>query len=153
MNLVKGALWDELGKADLILFTANSMLKQTPKGPELVMGKGAAKEAKDRFPRLPLFLGQMIFTYGLQGMSYGVMVPAWHPTWGTFVGAFQTKYDWRDKSDLDLIRFSCHCLTDMLPPYARIALPFPGVGNGGRKREDVLPLLEGLPDHVWVYER
>ncbi|MEK6860596.1 MAG: hypothetical protein AABY07_01375 [Nanoarchaeota archaeon] len=47
MILVKGNMWDELGKAELILVTANSNIK---KNGALVMGAGAAKEARDRFP-------------------------------------------------------------------------------------------------------
>lgn len=34
----------------------------------------------------------------------------------------------------------------------KIHLNFPGIGNGGLKRSNVLPLLERLPDNVKVWE-
>ena len=80
----------------------------------------------------------------------------WKGTGTTILGALQTKRHWQDASDLDLIETSLVYLRRWLedhPSFERVALPLPGCGLGGLRREDVLPVLEALPDGVYVYER
>ena len=38
-------------------------------------------------------------------------------------------------------------------PEQRWDINFPGIGNGYLKREDVLKIIENLPDNVYVWER
>jgi len=70
------------------------------------------------------------------------------------IGAFQTKYHFKHKSELSLIEFSI----SMLDVYARdnpdklIGLTFPGINYGKLSEEDVLPFLETLPDNVRIYK-
>jgi hypothetical protein len=148
MQIIKGNLWDELGHADVILFTANNTLNA--KG-ELVMGAGAAREAKERFPDLPRFLGYQIAS---KTGDYGVvstMVP--YQGGRQRIAAFQTKRHWKSPSPLDLLKLSCEKLAGYAKqfPVQRIALNYPGIGLGGLTESDVLPLLETLPDNVFVY--
>ena len=68
------------------------------------------------------------------------------------------KSHWKEPARLDIIEQSCKVLSYFLAKYpeiSRVDLNFPGIGNGKLKREDVLPLIEQLPDnvHVWEYER
>jgi hypothetical protein len=74
-----------------------------------------------------------------------------HPV--TRLGAFQVKRHWLDPADLDLIAFSVERLQEVVAGGTRTAMNFPGIGNGRLQMEAVLPLLRGLPDHVFVYRR
>jgi hypothetical protein len=152
MQLVKGNLWDEIGKADLILVTANSTLNNCG---ELVMGAGAALEAKKRWPWMPQRAGAYIrdfATHDGTGMFYGLMTFQAEKGLDGQVGLLQTKHGWRYPSSQALITRSLRMLWGSANSFHRIALNFPGIGLGGLKREDVLPLLEVLPDNVFVYE-
>lgn len=144
MNLIKGNLWDEIGRADLILFTANNVLD---KRGHLVMGAGVAKQAKELFPLLPSALG-----HRLKDCTnyWGVVTVPWCPEYR--LGAFQTKYHYSNKSPLELVRRSTEKLALNARQFNRIALNFPGIGLGGLPRAAVLPVIETLPDNVWIYE-
>ena len=75
------------------------------------------------------------------------------------------KNHWAEEAKLNIIAESCAALLHGLTPRGnkfsngkylhtvRVDLNFPGIGNGKLKREDVLPILEKLPDsvHVWEY--
>lgn len=68
------------------------------------------------------------------------------------------KDHWQEDAKLSIIEESAICLDNWLFDMTsdiRVDLNFPGIGNGKLKREDVLPLLERLPDnvHIWEYER
>ena len=119
------------------------------------MGAGAALEAKQRFPELPRALGKLIPEMIDKHGFYGIAVPPGIEYAGTLVGSFQSKYDWRQPSDLDLIRKSVDYLRYLSEKHENklFALNFPGIGKGGLSEEEVLPILETLPHRVWVYRR
>lgn len=149
-----GNLWDEIGKADLILVTTNAVVLQhrTPQSNlcELVMGKGVALQAREQFPDLPHLLGRAIARQKKHLQLYGVIIP--EPTRsGVLVGAFQTKINWRKPSTANIIGYSVMCLIAKASRYERIAMPFPGINNGQMSPEEVEPLLSDLPDNVYVY--
>jgi hypothetical protein len=161
MEVVEGDLWSEVGKADLILFTANADLDS--KG-ELVMGRGAALEAKQRWPNLAKALAAATGgrrEYGLvwaRGLETGSK---------TKVGCLQVKRAWRDPADLKLIDWSAGKLAAALEKWLanpdherrslRVAINYPGIGKGtgGLSEEDVRPILEkhfaGLPVVFYKY--
>ena len=143
-------MWDDYDKADLFLITTNSFIK---KNGELVMGRGIAKEAKDRFPQLPVYAGKIIKEKCGHLGVYGFYVSRHWPL--TKIGLFQTKRHWRDNASIDLIKMSLTGLDFWLIGREDkiVCLNFPGIGNGGLERDQVLALLEFLPDNVKVYER
>lgn len=140
-------MWDDYHKADLFLITTNSFVKNG----KLVMGAGIAKEAKNRFPDLPLQAGKRILKQCGNLNSYGLLVSENWPK--NKIGLFQTKRNWQDKSSIEIIKRSLYDLDFWLigRDDKIVCLPFPGIGNGGLSREEILPLLEFLPDNVWVY--
>ncbi len=71
----KGDMWSAYPEADLFLITTNSTLQP---GNILVMGRGIAKQARERFPGLNKALGQQIAqTCGRSG-QYGLLIsPRW----------------------------------------------------------------------------
>ena len=147
-TFVNGQLWDEIGKANLILVTTNASVR---KDGCLVCGRGAAKEAAERFPTFSRRCGHKIRFYEREEKIYGIMIFSGILPQGS-IGAFQVKYHWKDQADLLLIAHSVGQLILVSGQYERIAMNFPGTGFGRLAREKVLPLLEPLPDNVIIYE-
>lgn len=145
MILRTGNMWDEYPGADLFLVTTNSKKH----GHKLVMGKGIALEAATRYKGLNLALGERIEHLGV----YGLLVSENWPT--AKLGAFQTKIDPADPSPTWLIHYSALMLDQFIRrnKVLMVYLNFPGIGNGGLTREQVLPLVSFLPDNVCLYER
>lgn len=71
-----GDMWTAYTAVDLFLITTNSTLKQGDRA--LVMGRGIARQAKERFPGLDTALGRQIQALcGNQG-AHGLLVsPRW----------------------------------------------------------------------------
>ena len=146
MILEKGNMWSVFDSTDIFMITTNPIRR---KDGGVVMGRGIALEAKTKFPSLPYDFGSMLEKYpnniGLIG-HYNYTRIYW----------FMVKHHWRDNADLDVIKKSVDELLGLLEwSDERVDLNFPGIGNGKLKREDVLPLLQRLPDtvHVWEYAR
>ena len=140
MILYKGDMWKHTSSVYVV--TTNSYIKQNG---ELVMGRGAAKEAKERYDRIAFDAGEKISHLSKYGFIY---LPQYK------VGLFQVKYHWNADAELSLIDYSVYKLTqfaDML--CGDIVMNFPGIGNGRLPREDVISLLEILPDNVIICEK
>src|SRR4051812_18306104 len=95
--------------AKVIGVTTNSFIAQNQK---LVMGRGAALELAQRKPQFPFQAGRYIAnTCGHLG-KYGWFSSPGDD--GKRFGCFQVKYHWRDRADLDLIRFSVDALNNWI---------------------------------------
>lgn len=98
-----------------------------------VMGRGVAKQFKDKYGGIDFQLGALIKEYGskvqlIVGRIY----------------AFPVKHDWADAADLELIRTSCRQLMELVErdcKEGRWYLPTPGCGNGQLDFATVLPVL------------
>lgn len=144
--LERGDMWSVYDSTDVFMITTNPKIKNNG---EVVMGRGIAREARDRIPGLAKDFGDMLRKYpsniGYIG-QYGRPRVYW----------FMVKDHWAEPARLDIIKRS----VDELQHYygytdERVDLNFPGIGNGGLPREEVLPLLKDLPDniHIWEYAR
>ena len=144
-----GNMWTAFDEVALFLLTTNSTIKRNG---VLVMGRGIARQARDRFPGLDAALGkQILSTCGNQG-QYGLLVS---PRWPEArLGAFQGKRHYAQPASLELIRHSTAvlCAWCIEHPDASVHLNFPGIGNGRLRREDVLPIIAQLPDQVTIWE-
>lgn len=150
MIIKKGNMWDEVGLCDLILFTANSSVRNG----KMVMGGGAAKEAKNLFKTSEWVFGKWLEDNNKVDKFFGIIIPQSKATEmkGTTLGAFQTKREvWKD-SDLELVEKAIKALNKVADQYERVVLNYPAIGLGNLKEEDVLPLLEVLPDNVIIYK-
>lgn len=130
-----------------ILITTNSFIK---KDGTLVMGRGAALEYKNKFSSFNVdkMWGDMIKeACGHLGM-YGVIVEGRY-------GIFQVKRHFKDKADLDLIRYSIAWLLirAIEKPQEEFHVNYPGIGFGRLRKEDVAPLLQVLPDNVFIWKK
>lgn len=152
-----GNMWTAYESADLFLISTNSMLRRDG---ALVMGRGIAKEARDRFPGLDKALGQQIqkqcgnpsapLRPGLG--VYGLLIS---PRWpAARLGAFQVKTNAMQAASLVLIQKSTTalCVWCQEHPQASVHLNFPGIGAGRLLREKVLPIIEQLPETVCIWE-
>lgn len=161
MEIVQGNLWDEIGKAHLILVTTNACVNQYG---QLVMGRGAAKEAHERFRTtgttwgVARDFGEQLITRGMVESEYGIIyssqiIPGTLDT--ILIGAFQVKYRWHEEASLKLIDYSTNILGSVARkhPEKRIALNYPGIGNGRLMMETVEPIISTLPDNVFIYKR
>lgn len=148
----RGNMWTAYDDADLFLITTNSTLK---KNGALVMGRGIARQARDRFDGLDVALGREIARLCGNRSEYGLLVS---PRWpAAKLGVFQVKTHYDRPASLSLIRRSVATLLAWCErhPDAAVHLNFPGIGNGELARAQVLPLLKSLPAnvHVWEYGR
>lgn len=157
MILKSGNLWES--KDDIILFTANATLC---KDGRLVMGAGAARQARALFPGCDYTFGLLLKEFRkIHGMHtpYGVLLNppyGYNSTPGSYLGAFQTKWHYSMNSSLDLIGLSTSYLCERLSNNwrgATVALNFPGINNGRLERSDVLPIIACLPDSVHIHEQ
>lgn len=94
---------------DCVLFSANAVLD---KNDCLVMGAGAALDAKKLMPDLPHILGRKLKCLQDESRSsYGVIL---HNNGDRYYGAFQAKVHWRNPSTTDVIRNSSRVLAFVL---------------------------------------
>lgn len=154
MQLEKGDIWRIVNETDVFIVTTNATLK---KDYRLVMGRGLAKQIRDRIPGIDLELGTRI----LLGRHYTtsqqfylvnylfVLVPR-----TPAVGAFQVKEHYESPAKLELITGATQVLIDLALSFKdkRFDMNFPGIGNGQLERDVVLPIIVNLPDNVHVWE-
>lgn len=137
-----GNMWQE--KADIYLATTNSVINLNG---ELVMGAGVAKEMKLRYPESSKLFAESMMD-NPQYQKYGVIIIK-----HLGIGAFQTKYDWRNPSPVELIEYSTNALLKycMNNPTTTIFLTYPGIGNGGLIKDVVRSIIQQLPDTVTIW--
>lgn len=150
MILEKGDMWSVFPTTDIFMITTNPIIKNNG---EVVMGRGIAKEARDRFPTLAKDFGDALKRLHpeIDDNSLGLIgIYDNKPIWW-----FMTKDHWFESATLDRIKNSVFHLRYgfMCLEGARIDLNFPGIGNGNLPREKVLPLLVELPDNIHVWEK
>ena len=158
----KGDMWSAWDRAALFLITTNSYVKRNG---SLVMGRGIARQARDRFSGVDMECGRVIEglardrneLHHLPYFTYGLLTP-FIGTGRVYekLGLFQVKHHWREKALPQLIRVAVEDLMDLTYTYEldEIHLNFPGIGNGGLSRDVVKPIVDVLPDnvHIWEYE-
>jgi len=138
MEQVYGNIW-YFHQYGPVCITTNSVIK---KDGGLVMGAGIALQAKKRFPELPGKLADIVREHG--------NVPVYMPVENLF--SFPTKNNWRDPSDIDLIRRSCLDLVTITNQmgFKQVFLPKPGCGKGQLDWNDVSAVINPILDDRFV---
>lgn len=141
---IKGNLWTL--PADAICITTNGTIK---KDGTCVMGRGCAKEAKDKFPGIDKVLGDSIKKYGNNVIYLSDIEDRGD---NKRIYSFPVKHNWYEKADLELIEQSCIQLVKEIDSTIGdfdfgfnirfIAVPRPGCGNGQLEWKDVKPICE-----------
>lgn len=146
MKEVYGDLW-ELVEADpksVVCITTNGFVKRNGCA---VMGRGCARQAATKWPKLPELLGTAIQR---TGNIVRCITPSQIP--GSLVVTFPVKHNWWEAADPALITRSMRALGSIADerPEHNFYLPRPGCGNGRLKWGDVKSLLYPLPDNVFI---
>lgn len=148
----QGDMWQAFNSVQFFAITTNATIK---KDQSLVMGAGIAKQAAQRFPRLPYTLAHAVLNnlkhYERSDRYYGVVSEPYPHLNDTTVLAFQVKYDWYNDASLELIRWSCEDLMGLVGDDS-CALNFPGIGKGKLSRGDVKSIIDVLPNNFEVWE-
>lgn len=143
MLIRKCNIWQELITSynNAICVTTNGIVKSNG---ELVMGKGIALEAVQKYPTLPRSLGHLVGLYG----NFPFRIPFEFND----VISFPTKHHYKDNSSLMLIRLSADKIVNITNcfQYNKIFLTKPGCGNGNLNWDDVRPILEEYFDDRFV---
>lgn len=142
-----GDIWSGLDQTDWIVFPANSFVK---KDGTLVMGAGFAKQVSERYPKVKeIFGSEIINTCGHLG-EYNILY------WKKII-ALQTKYYFKENSDIELIRRSTIELKNFINQqlYKKVDMAFPGIGLGKLDPEQVynycLKEIDNLPNYtIWI---
>jgi hypothetical protein len=131
----------------MIVVTTNATIKNNG---ALVMGRGAAKDLRDKIPGIDTEIGDRIITFSnvkqdmYQPVIYGFLDirSPYRPGKGG-IGIFQVKKEFRDDADLSLIASSCILLKKWMAsnPNVKVQLNYPGIGNGRLKFNDVKPII------------
>lgn len=149
MQIQQGNLWDYHNRGHWVCVTTNGVVNSAGL---LIMGKGVALEAVERFPGLRRLLGSKVKQHG----NVPILCPAER------IITFPTKHHYRDNSDLALIRASTEGLKKCWPIVRDldtmtgvqplpICLPKVGCGNGGLDwTTQVQPILNGLLDENYI---
>jgi len=149
MILEKGNMWDVFHDTDVFMITTNPIKRNDG---AVVMGRGIALEAKQRYPQLPFDFGKELDSLHPEiDQQFVGKIGVYD---GTPIWFFMVKDHWANNADLGIIGSSCFYLKHGFDlKDKRIDLNFPGIGNGKLPRDSVLYLLEDLPDnvHIWEY--
>jgi len=125
-------LWD--ATSDLVVVTTNGTVKRNG---ACVMGRGCAREAKQKYPGVEFLLGKYLRRYGNRPFLLHLNL-----------ASFPVKHDWWDLADYHLIAQSACLLLDTVNRrgYNDVVLPRPGCGNGGLSWKSVRKILEPILD-------
>jgi len=152
MMEMKADLW--VVDADLRVITTNPI---TRKGDgAAVMGRGCAREAKQRIADLEYHFGHLLREHGNRVMRLAEIKPDGTCALGLFskdragtvLASFPVKRHWKEEAVPELIGRSAEQLVALADKfgYERIALPRPGCGNGRLRWSEVRALLEPILD-------
>ncbi len=123
-------LWDFDPEQYYRVITTNGCINRND---EAIMGKGIALQAKERYPYLPIKLGNKL-------KEFGNHVNIFHDY---KIITFPTKDNWRNKSTYSLIQYSCNELIFLcgLLEIKKIVMPMVGCSNGGLEWENVKNII------------
>ena len=146
MQLLHGNMWN--WREGIRVVTGNSFLR---KDGALVMGRGAANQLCVQVPGINLLFGKEIKRICGHLGKYGLIMLNYPYDYGIF----QVKYHFKDKADLNLISYSVEKLRSWCWVYQsiNIHMNYPGIGNGRLSAEEVKPIIDRLPDNVYIYWR
>jgi hypothetical protein len=129
----------------VLLFTGNPVLNRYG---GIVMGRGAARMCRDKYYGIDLEFGKII------KQNPGAHLMFTQIKKRQVLGWFKVKHHWQDQADIGLIQESTNKLIQLAnrESHCDFHMNYPGIGNGRLIREDVEPILQQLPDNVFLYE-
>ena len=142
MQEIFGDIWEQNKLKRWVIITTNGTVRNDG---ACVMGRGVAKQAATRFPKLPFQLGDKIASAGNNVYVFDDLK----------IITLPVKHHWKDKADLDLIEKSLKQLVEWAdePPrkHGKFYMVRPGCSNGKRDwKTEVKPLCEKYLDDRFV---
>jgi len=125
-------------QADALCITTNGTRRKNGTG---VMGRGVARQAKERYPALERTLGLALQT---RGNVPSILLSGVRP----ILVSLPVKHHWYEPADLTLIEVSTRAVVAMANEagWQRVVLPRPGCGNGQLSWAKVEPVIRPLLD-------
>lgn len=119
--------------ADAVVITTNG---RTNMYGLAIMGRGCAKEASDKFPKLPIELGERIRHFGNIPFAFPLTV---HAGYVKPIITLPVKHHWQEPADINLIWRGMNKLVPIVEALglSTVAMPRPGCGNGQLDWEDM----------------
>jgi hypothetical protein len=132
---------------DAICITTNGIVKTDGRA---VMGRGVALAAREKFPGIDKALGDTLLNKNFGNIVFPIWF--WNRKKRIFIFSFPTKNDWKNKSDINLIRASAERLVLWIDTIElrKILLPRPGCANGGLRWEDVKKVIAPILDDRFI---
>lgn len=143
MKEITENIWED--DLDAVCVTTNGVVNKNG----LVMGKGIALEASNRFPDIAKYFGILVQQQG----NFPHIYRNYPLIKEFYIISLPTKHHWRDISDIKLIENSIKILVDLANMHShlkRIGLTRPGCGNGGLSWSVVKPIIEPLLDDRFI---
>lgn len=141
MKVYKGFIWEKFyedkREHKYIVITINGFVK---KNGECIMGAGIAKQAAQRYPGLPLRVGNSII-----GPEFRTKIIRFQSA--NFI-LFPVKYHWQEPASLKLIEKSCQELKEIIDVHNNSGKDYviysvkPGCGNGRKSWEEIKLIME-----------
>jgi hypothetical protein len=129
-----GDIWALYDNGDpYIVIPTNTTVKSS--SGRAVMGRGIAKQAAERFPRLPELYGR--------ALKSGKTINGFYVFPKMRIITIAVKYQWRDDADIGLIESQLKLLKESSKnmKYGAVLCPMLGCGFGRLSYEQILPLL------------
>jgi hypothetical protein len=132
MKEAKANLWEY--PAEYRVITTNGYVNKEGKA---VMGRGCAKEAAKKYPKLPRWLGIVLNNHG----NHVHLFP-------DNIITFPVKHNWWEDADIKLITQSAYDLVDLCNRIGArsVVMPRPGCGNGRLHWPKVHLVLKAILD-------
>ncbi len=156
MPITRGELWQPTEHPAVYVVTTNASVNARG---ELVMGRGAARQAVQRIPGISKEAAEIVdYRLGLLNRAekpYGfVLVRQPRPEEGKYgFGIFQVKQAWDQLAKIPLISLSMNILRmyALEKKHITIRMNYPGIGNGGLPKGQVSLLLQDLPENLHIF--
>jgi hypothetical protein len=130
---------------NVYLFSGNNTIK---KNGAVVMGRGAARQCRDRYPGIDHAFGAALKQ---DPYAHLLWLELYH---NQHLGWFKVKHAWNEPAVRRLIERSASELAIEAEKRRNTIfhMNYPGIGNGTLDIKEVEPLLACLPDNVILYK-
>lgn len=141
MQEIYGDIWEQYKLGRWVVITTNGA---TRKDGACVMGRGVAKQAANKFPKLPYRLGVALREGGNNVYTFSDLK----------IITLPVKHHWSEPADIDLVERSLQQLLEVWTCSESLYLVRPGCSNGRRDWEtEIKPLCERyLDDRFTIVE-
>ena len=137
MNIINDNIWNYWNQGYYIIIPTNGTIRNDS---ALVMGRGLAKQANQKFTGINLILGNLIKLKG----NYPFLLKDYK------IISFPVKHNWWENANLALIEQSSNLLKQLIiqQNLFNIAMPKVGCGNGKLQWKEVYPIISKYLEDV-----